>query len=315
MPLAPSSIHPEGETLADYKSLCKELRPVVFKKCSVLDEEHGVRVDYFGNVIIDQAERDSLTGFHVDHKETWGKGGTTDENNLWAMYQHANSLKGDRSMAVFIGDKGKVERHKLKVGLRKNQYIALKEYFEQDVLKLGGARALIALLCKAPPKPHKGQRGGRCSYGDLRADVKKWLGPQRDLTVELLAQYIRSVTRNGRRKSPWTEEETLYFIAAMRKHGIGAWRSILSDRDMNTWGLRYEAREVYAGRRGVGDLKDKWRGLCKAYPWLKDDSFRSNKEIEGEVNSLLLGYMGPEEPAAPAAVPTPMPKSRPAVGE
>jgi len=291
MPAASSTIPPEGETLADYKSLCKQLRPVVFESCSSLDEDYGVRLDYFGNVIIDQAERDSLTSFHVDHQETWSKGGTTDQSNLWALYQHANSLKGGRSMSVFLGDTGKVERHKLKVGLRKNQYIALREYFESDVVKLGGTRALISLLCKAPPKPHKGQRGGRCSYGDFRADVKKWLGQGQELTVVLLAEYIQSVTRNGRRKTPWGEDETMYFIAAMRKHGVGHWRSILSDRDMNTWGLRYEAREVSAGRRGTADLKDKWRNLCKVYPWLKDENFHSNQDITGEVNSLLLGYM------------------------
>jgi hypothetical protein len=282
---------PEGETLADYKSLCKQYRPVVFERCTLLDEEYGVRLDYFGNVIIDQAERDSLTGFHVDHKETWSKGGTTKQGNLWALYHFANRLKGNRSISVFIGAEGKKERHKLKVGLRKRQYIALKAYFERDKDKLGGTSALISLLSKAPPKPQKGRRGGRSSYGDFQADLQKWLGPTRELTDVLLTEYIQSVNRNGRRKSPWSEDETMYFIAAMRKHGIKQWRNILNDRDMNTWGLRYEGKTVFSGRRTSADLKDKWRGLCKVYPWLLDYNFHNNEDITDDVNSLLVGYI------------------------
>ncbi|KAL9051385.1 MAG: hypothetical protein Q9162_006039 [Coniocarpon cinnabarinum] len=64
-------------------------------------------------------------------------------------------------------------------------------------------------------------------------------------------KYARKNSGSSRRKNKkWTKQETLDLLRGVSKHGVGAWRRILSDHDFS-----------FEGRTHV-DLKDKYRVCC-----------------------------------------------------
>lgn len=80
-------------------------RQVTWQRLGKIDgfDSSVYRVDVYGNVLMHQAERYSLTAWNVDHVFPYSRGGLTQEANLRALNERANSVvKGARFDALIV---------------------------------------------------------------------------------------------------------------------------------------------------------------------------------------------------------------------